>query len=169
MSSFNDSGGEDNENICNIFDFDEDDDVVGQMQSEWDEDTSTTIKKRKFKAFLTDGNLSIHYSDKLEAIACCPRKDCSCLLILCDSDMCSALVSYLVLFERKSKYDQDLIILHWIIYPFKIPSPSGWVIDDYHVPLDGSCFDGKEWLTGKICTQSFCIWGLQSVMGLGKY
>ena len=57
MSSFNDIGGEDGGDICNIFDFDEDDDVVGRMQSEWDEDTSTTTKKRKFKAFLTDGEI----------------------------------------------------------------------------------------------------------------
>jgi len=58
------------------------------MQSEWHEDTSMTTKKRKFKAFLTNGNLSIHYSDKLEAIACFPRKDCSCFLMLLDPDMC---------------------------------------------------------------------------------
>ncbi len=42
MSSFSNSGGEDGGDICNIFDFDEDDDVAGMMQSEWDEDTSTT-------------------------------------------------------------------------------------------------------------------------------
>jgi hypothetical protein len=40
-------------------------------------------------------------------------------------------------------------------YWFKIPGPSGWVIDGYHVPFDDSCFDGKEWLTDKICTHSF--------------
>ena len=84
MSSFNDIGGEDGGDICNIFDFDEDDDVVGRMQSEWDEDTSTTTKKRKFKAFLTDGDLSVHFSDKLKAVVCCPRKDCSCLSMLRD-------------------------------------------------------------------------------------
>ncbi len=39
MSSFNDSGGKDGGDICNIFDFDEDDYVVGWMQSEWDKDT----------------------------------------------------------------------------------------------------------------------------------
>jgi len=33
MSSFNDSGGEDGGDICNIFDFDEDDDVVGRMEA----------------------------------------------------------------------------------------------------------------------------------------
>ena len=38
-----------------------------------------------------------------------------------------------------------------------------------HVPFDGSCFDGKEWLTDKICTHYLCVRGLQSVMGLGKY
>ena len=72
MSSFNDIGGEDGGDFCNIFDFDEDDDVVGRMQSEWDEDTSTTTKKRTFKAFLTDGDLSAHFSDKLKAIAVVP-------------------------------------------------------------------------------------------------
>ena len=138
MSSFNDISGEDGGDICNIFDFDEDDDLVGRMQSEWDEDASTTAKKRKFKAFLTDGNLSVHYSDKLKAIACCPRKDCSCLSMLRDPDMCSALVSYLVLFELKSKYEQDLIILQWVIYWFNIPGLNGQWMDGYHVPFDGS-------------------------------
>jgi hypothetical protein len=32
MSSFNDSGGEDGGDICNIFDFGEDDNVAGPMQ-----------------------------------------------------------------------------------------------------------------------------------------
>ena len=161
ITSFNDSGGEDCGDICNIFDFDEDDDVAGPMQSEWDEDTSTTMKKRKFKAFLTDGDLSVHFSDKLKAIACCPRKDCSCLSMLRDPDMCSALVSYLVLFERKSKYEQDSIILQWVIYRFKIPSFNGRSMDGYHVPFDGSCLDEKEWLTNKIRNHYLCVWGLQ--------
>ena len=120
MSSFNDSfvsesfidsdrnGGGD---ICDIFDFDKDDGIVGWIQSEWDKETSTTMKKRKLEAFLTDNELSIHYSGKLKAIVCCPRNDCSCLLILCDPDMCSALLSYLVYFEQKSKYEQDSILL----------------------------------------------------------
>ena len=147
MSSYNDSGGEDGGDICNIFDFDKDNNVAGPMQSEWDEDTSTTTKKRKFNAFLTDSDLSVHFSDKLKAIACCPRKVCNCLSMLRDPNMCSALVSYLVLFEQKSKYEQDLIILLWVIYRFKIPDFNGRSIDGYHVPFDGSCFDGKEWLT----------------------
>ena len=78
MSSFNNTGGEDDGDICNNFNFDEDDDAVVWMQSEWDEDTSTTAKKRKF--------------NMLKAIACCPRKDCSYLSMLHDPDMCSALV-----------------------------------------------------------------------------
>jgi hypothetical protein len=81
----------------------------------------------------------------------------------------SALVSYLVLFERKSKYEQDSIILQWVIYWFKIPGFNGQSIDGYHVPFDGSCFDGKECLTDKISTHSLCVRGLQSVMRLGKY
>jgi len=118
---------------------------------------------------LTDGDLSIHFSDKLKAIACCPRKDCTYLLMLRDPDMCSALVCYLVLFEQKSKYEQDSIILQWVIYRFKIPSFNGRSMDGYHVPFDGSCLDEKEWLTDKIRTHYLCVWGLQSVMGLGKY
>ena len=45
---FNDSGGENGGDICNIFDFDEDDDVVGRMQSEWDEDHQ--LQRRKGNA-----------------------------------------------------------------------------------------------------------------------
>jgi hypothetical protein len=70
MSSFNNSlvsesfmdsdhiGGKGGGDICNIFDFDEDNAAVGQMQSEWDADTSMTMKKRKFKAFLTNSEPS---------------------------------------------------------------------------------------------------------------
>jgi hypothetical protein len=89
--------------------------------------------------------------------------------MLRDPDMCSALVSYLVLFEQKSKYEQDSIILQWVIYRFKITGPNGRPIDGYHVSFDGFCFDGKEWLTNKIRTHYLCVRGLQSVMGLGKY
>ncbi len=90
-------------------DFFDEDNVVGCLRSEWDEDTLTTKKKRKRKALLTDSDLCTHYEDKLEAIKCCPRKDCHFLSILRDPDSCSAIVSYLVNFERKSKYEQDSI------------------------------------------------------------
>ena len=58
--------------------------------------------------------------------------------MLRDPDMCSALVSYLVLFERKSNYEQDSIILQWVIYRFNIPGFNGRRMDGYHVPFDGS-------------------------------
>ena len=76
----------------------------------------------------------------------------------------------MLFFEQKSKYEQDSIILQWVIYRFKITGPNGWPMDGYHVPFDGSCFDGKgEWLTDQIRTNYLCVRGLQSVMGLGKY
>jgi hypothetical protein len=56
----------------------------------------------------------------------------------------------LVLFEQKSKYEQDSIIMQWVIYRLKITGPNGRWMDGYHVPFDGSCFDGKEWLTDQI-------------------
>ena len=133
------------------------------------------MKKSKLKAFLTNANdeLSIHYSDKLKAIVCCPRKDCSCLSYLRDPDMCFALLSYLVYFEQKSKYEQDSILLQWVIYWFKIPGVCCQVrcreMDGYHVPFDGSCLDDKEGLIEKICTHYFCVRDFQSVMGIGKY
>ena len=44
---------------------------------------------------------------------------------------------------------------------------SGWMVIMCHLMV--LCFDGKEWLTDKICTHYLCVRGLQSVMGLGKY
>ncbi len=40
----------------------------------------------------------------------------ACLLILADEFARKAVACYLVMFERKSKYDQDSIILEWFRY-----------------------------------------------------
>ncbi len=121
MSSFNDSfvseslvdsdhiGGEDCGDIFNIFDFDKDDDVVGRMQSEWDEDTSTTTK--------TTANLRsswppaiYQYITQTSSSNCL---SCNCLSILRDPDMCH--------FEQKLKYEQDSILLQWVFLGSRSP------------------------------------------------
>ena len=98
-----------------------------------------------------------------------------CLRILDDQVICSAVASYLVSFERKSKREQDNIILQWIIYG-RHPGGRHSLCTShhkrrafgYHVPFDGLCLDDDEESLEKICSHHFCELGLQFVMGIGR-
>ena len=93
----------------------------------------------------------------------------NCLRLLEDDVICSAVASYLVLFERRSKNKQDNIILQWMIYGHA-PGTSQHSRREYgyHVPFDGSCLDDDGDSLVMILSHSFCRLGLQSVMGIGR-
>ncbi len=153
MSSFNDSGCKDSGDICNIFDFDQDDDVVGQMQSEWDKDTSLQRRYRNLRPSWptaiypyitqTSSRTLLVSQERLQL----PFYAAWSRHVFCPCKLFGSI--------------WDSIILQWVIYWFKIPGFNGRLIERYHVPFDGFCFDGKEWLTNKIRTHSLCLRGLQ--------
>jgi hypothetical protein len=99
----------------------------------------------------------------------------NCLRILDDKIICTAVASYLVWFERKSKNDQDNIMSQWMIYG---PSPGGRHSRStsqhdrreygFHVPFDGLCLDDDGYSLAMIRSHHLCALGLQFVMGIGR-
>ena len=137
---------------------DDDDDSVSSL--------CMGTKKRKIKFEMSDGDL-LHYFETKLNLACCPTPCCTCLQILCDRSTMVPTAYYLVWFERKSKYDQDMIIMQWIIYGQSLPrSKSRW----FHLPYDGSHVevgnDGEPLMT--LRSHFICIRGVQCVMGIGR-
>jgi hypothetical protein len=132
-------------------------------------------KKRKGKMLLSDADLLHYYETKLGSVIGCSCQG-NCLRILEDEVICSAVASYLVWLERRSKYEQDNIILQWVIYG---QAPGGRHSlstshhrrreHGYHVPFDGSLFDDDGESLERIRFHHFCSLGLQFVMGIGKF
>ena len=100
----------------------------------------------------------------------------NCLRLLADDVICSAVASYLVWFERRSKNEQDKIILQWMIYGH-VPGGRHSLSTSqhsrreygYHVPFDGSLFDDDGESLERIRSHHFYSLGLQFVMGIGKF
>ena len=72
-------------------------------------------KKRKGKMKLSNVQLLHHFEIFLGSGLVCKCLG-NCLRILEDEVVKTAVASYLVWFERRSKIDQDNIILQWMIY-----------------------------------------------------
>ena len=75
----------------------------------------------------------------------------NCLRILEDAVVKTAVASYLVWFERRSKIDQDNIILQWMIYGHTPGGRHSATTSQhrrrefgYHVPFDGSILEDDE-------------------------
>ena len=123
-------------------------------------------KKRKIMFAMSDGDLLQFFKTKLD-LACCPAPCCNCLQIFRDHAIMVPIAYYLVWFERKSKYDQDLIMMQWLIYcQSRARSKSRW----FHLPYDGSHVkvgnDGEPLMT--LQSHLICIRGMQCVMGIGR-
>ena len=61
--------------------------------------------------FFSDKDLYAHFEKRFEEGIGCKNKTCDCLLILADVFAHKAVAHYLVWFERKSKHEQDCIVL----------------------------------------------------------
>ena len=131
-------------------------------------------KKRKGKMMMSDLDLLHYYETKLGSGSSCSCKT-DCLRILDDQVICSAVANYLVSFERKSKREQDNIILQWIIYG-RHPGGRHSLCTShhnqrrfgYHVPFDGLCLGDDGESLEKIRSHHFSELGLQFVMGTGR-
>jgi hypothetical protein len=95
----------------------------------------------------------------------CASMDCECLSILEDDQVSKAVASYLVWFEKKSKHEQDLILMEWYRYARNIG-----VVDNktnyYQVPFDGELVNHPS-LRSKIIEHKLCQSGMQRVMSVG--
>ena len=127
--------------------------------------TCRGTKKRKSTMLMSHDDLVSYFEMRLDAILLCPNQSCDCIAILRNKPLCSAIASYLAWFERRSKYEQDAIVLQWVIYKKILPgSNMNW----YHVPFDGSCYDDDDDEDlQQIRNHLLCTAGIQAVMGIG--
>ena len=73
-------------------------------------------KKRKARMSMSDDDLLIYFQEWLEGKKECMNNLCTCLSILKNPCAASSVAQYLVWFDKKSKYDQDTLILEWYKY-----------------------------------------------------
>ena len=73
-------------------------------------------KKRKQRMSMSDDDLLIYFQEWLEGKKECMNNLCTCLSILKNPSAASVVAQYLVWFDKKSKYDQDTLILEWYKY-----------------------------------------------------
>jgi hypothetical protein len=74
----------------------------------------------------------------------------------------AAIASYLIFFERKTKSQQDMILLDWILYRISFPANKTRF---FHVPFDGDCIDDSDTIA-EMQRHYFCQKGLQTVMDI---
>lgn len=123
------------------------------------------VKKWKWKALISNSNLLDYFEGRLYKASLCGNiVCCNCLSILLLPTAVAAIASYLVSFKRKTKYDQDSILLSWMIYCITLPgSKSHW----FHVSFDGGTIDDMDAID-EILTHSICKKGLQFMMGISN-
>ncbi len=127
--------------------------------------------KRKSKLELSDDDLFLYFYNLLAGEMECKNQDYNCLLILADEYTRKAITRYLVLFERKSKYDQDSIILMWFRYltlAMRGDNTQGpnKGRTNYHLPYDGNYVDYNKGLQ-VLRNHWLCTAGMQAVMSIG--
>ncbi len=65
---------------------------------------------------ISDEELLVIVSEGIACLPLCGMTSCDCLNILSDVNVRECVAQYLLQFVRKSKYDQDSIILEWYNY-----------------------------------------------------
>ena len=65
---------------------------------------------------MSDEELLVIVSEGIACLPSCGTTSCDCLNILSDVNVRECVAQYLLQFVRKSKYDQDSIVLEWYKY-----------------------------------------------------
>jgi hypothetical protein len=133
-----------------------------------------TKKTRRDKMLLSDLELLHYFETKLGPELFCSCQG-NCLRILGDKAICTAVSSYLVWFERKSKHEQDTVIFQWMIYgnapggrhSLSTSQPKRREFG-YHVPFDGKYLDDGGQSLARLHSHHLCTLGLHFVMGIGR-
>ncbi len=111
----------------------------------------------------SDDDLFCYFDDRLQGKdkeMVCPGKGCDCLTILKNACVREAIARYLVWYERKSKYDQTLLLMEW----YRYASRSGW---RYLVPFDGDTIE-DDLVLNSVLKHRLCQRGLFLLMGVGE-
>jgi hypothetical protein len=109
-----------------------------------------------------------------EGIAClpsCGMTSCDCLNILSDVNVRECVAQYLLQFVRKSKYDQDSIILEW--YKYAIAARIAAMISRrkplwFCLPYDATLNSNIDCLHASQKHQ-LCLLGMRSLLGIGGF
>ena len=133
-----------------------------------DRDEEATIKfsfpDRKSMKKISDEELLMIVSEGIACLPSCGMTSCDCLDILSDVNVRECVAQYLLQFVRKSKYDQDSIILEW--YKYAIAARIGrrqlWFCLPYDATLntDIDCLGASQ-------KHRLCLLGMRSLLGIG--
>ena len=134
--------------------------------------TSYGKMKRRSKLEMNDDDLFFYFDNRLAGQTDCKNKECNCLILLGDELPRKAVARYLVWFERKTKYDQDGIILEWFRYAnAAVRSGTSRArqkgrTNYYHLPFDGNFVD-DEVVLKSLRDHRLCTSGMRLVMSIG--
>jgi hypothetical protein len=115
--------------------------------------------------------LLVIISEVITCLPSCRRTSCDCLGILSDVNVWECVAQYLLQFVKKSKYDEDSIILEWYKYAIaaRIASMVGgsqplWFCLPYNATLntDMDCLRASQ-------KHQLCVFGMRSLLGIGDF
>jgi hypothetical protein len=137
-----------------------------------DREEEATIKlcfpDRKSMKKISDEELLVIISEGITYLPLCGTTSCDCLDILSDVNVRECVAQYLLQFVRKSKYDQDSIILEWYKYAnaARIAAMIGcrqqlWFCLPYDVTFntDIDCLRASQ-------KHRLCLLGMRSLLGI---
>ncbi len=87
---------------------------------------------------------------------------CDCLAVLNDENVWQAVANYLVWFERKLKFEQDLVVMEWYRYAHLGTEKATF----FQLPLNGSLTTDLS-INKSLQSHKLCQSGMQLVMGIG--
>ena len=87
----------------------------------------------------------------------------NCLSILNDKNVWQAVANYLVWFERKSKFKQDVVVMEWYRYTHQGTEKANF----FQLPFDGSSTSTNLSFQKLLQSHKLCQSGMQLVMGIG--
>ena len=120
---------------------------------------------RASKLSMTDDDLINYFTARLEGTEMameCVNTACDCLSILDDENVRQAVAKYLVWFERKSKFEQDSMVMEWYWYARLRTEKANF----FQLPFDGSLTTNLS-IKKSLHSHKLCQRGMQLVMGIG--
>jgi hypothetical protein len=120
---------------------------------------------RASKLSMTDDDLINYFTARLEGTEMameCVNTACTCLSILDDENVRQAVAKYLVWFERKSKFEQDSMVMEWYWYARLRTEKANF----FQLPFDGSLTTNLS-IKKSLHSHKLCQRGMQLVMGIG--
>jgi hypothetical protein len=93
----------------------------------------------------------------------CVNMAWNCLSILNDKNVWQAVANYLVWFERKSKFKQDVVVMEWYRYTHQGTEKANF----FQLPFDGSSTSTNLSFQKLLQSHKLCQSGMQLVMGIG--